>query len=74
MRWSGLAWLGFVLLVTAPTPGADPGNRLSYLDEFCDPYYAGLDTAKLVTPQWIGEPDVEAVVVLSIDDMRDPAP
>ena len=24
------------------------------------------------TPQWVGEPDVDAVVVLAIDDMRDP--
>ncbi|MFH1264873.1 MAG: polysaccharide deacetylase family protein, partial [Planctomycetota bacterium] len=41
---------------------------------FTNPYYVGLDTAKLVTPQWVGEPGVEAVVVLSIDDMKDPAP
>ncbi len=51
---------------------ADPGNRLTYLDEFADPYYVGLDFAKLATPQWIGEEEVEAVIVLSIDDLRDP--
>ncbi len=47
------------------------GNRLAYLDEFCDPYYAGLHTARFVTPQWVGEPGVDAVVVLSIDDLMD---
>jgi hypothetical protein len=31
------------------------GNRLVYLDEFADPYYVGLETAKLITPQWVGE-------------------
>ena len=46
------------------------GNRLTYLDEFCDPYYVGRDFPKLVTPQWVGEEGVEAVIVLSIDDMR----
>ncbi|MEZ6077822.1 MAG: hypothetical protein R3C56_19760 [Pirellulaceae bacterium] len=28
---------------------------------------------KLTTPQWVGEPGVEAVVVLGIDDMQDSA-
>jgi putative membrane-bound dehydrogenase-like protein len=48
-------------------------NRLTYLDEFCDPYYAGRDFPKLITPQWVGEEGVEAVVTLGIDDMRDTA-
>ncbi len=37
-----------------------------------DPY-ASERPSKLTTPQWVGEPGVEAVVVLAIDDMRDPA-
>jgi hypothetical protein len=49
-------------LLTAVALGAG-GNRLAYLDEFCDPYYVGLDTPKLVTPQWIGEEVVELVIV-----------
>lgn len=53
--------------------GARPGNRLMYLDGPCDPYYVGLETARFVTPQWVGQPGVEAVVVLSIDDLREPA-
>ncbi len=44
-------------------------NRLAYLDEFSDPYYVGLNTAKLSVPQWVGQPGVEAAMVLAIDDM-----
>ena len=50
-----------------------PANRLGYLDEPIDPYYVGRDFPRLATPQWVGERDVVAVVVLAIDDMRDPA-
>ena len=48
---------------------ADDGNRLTYLDGFCDPYYPTHETPKLVTPQWVGEPGVELVMLLAIDDM-----
>ncbi len=48
------------------------GNRLTYLDGN-DPYYVHRGFARLATPQWVGEPGVEAVVTLGIDDMRDPA-
>jgi len=38
------------------------------------PWYPGTDfPVRLTTPEWIGEPDVDAVIVLAIDDMRDPA-
>ena len=50
----------------------EAGNRLAYLDGPCDPYYVGRDTAKLITPQWIGEEGVEAVIVLAINDLGDP--
>ena len=60
------------VVLVASTVAAD-GNRLSYVDEFCDPYYVGRDFPKLTTPQWVGEEGVEAVVVLAIDDMRDTA-
>jgi putative membrane-bound dehydrogenase-like protein len=49
---------------------AADGNRLAYLDEV-DPYYPHRTFPKLVTPQWVGEPGVEAVIVLAIDDMRE---
>ncbi len=76
------AWLSVFTLVGAagalqaagpeqPTPG-EIANRLTYLDDN-DPYYPSRTFPKLVTPQWVGEEGVEAVVVLAIDDMRDPA-
>lgn len=37
-----------------------------------DPYYPGVAYPKLTTPQWYGEAGVDAVVMLSIDDMREP--
>ena len=37
----------------------------------CNPYRVNVETPRLATPQWVGEPDVEAVVILSIDDMRE---
>ena len=46
-------------------------SSLSYLDEFCDPYYPNRTFPKLTTPQWVGEEGVECVVTLGIDDMRD---
>src|SRR5262245_42246586 len=47
------------------------GNRLAYLDEV-NPYYPSRTFPKLITPQWVGDKDVEAVVILAIDDMREP--
>lgn len=49
------------------------GADYDYLAEPCDPYYVGVDFPKLTTPQWVGESEVEAVVILAIDDMRDTA-
>jgi hypothetical protein len=54
----------------APAKKVD-ANRLAYLDEL-DPYYPHRDFPKLITPQWVGEKDVDCVVVLAIDDMREP--
>ena len=60
-----------MLPVISNSQGADIGNRLTYLDTV-DPYYVNGDFPKLITPQWVGDPDVQAVVVLSIDDLRAP--
>jgi len=38
-----------------------------------DPYYVSRRSPRLITPQWVGEEGVDAVVVLAIDDMREPA-
>ena len=58
-------------LLAQAAPHTSPGNRLAYLDAPADPYYVGTGFARLATPQWVGEPGVEAVAVLSIDDMRE---
>ena len=73
MQCARHAWLLLVLAILVPVAGAADANRLTYLDEPCDPYYPGLQVARLVTPQWIGEEGVEAAVVLSVDDLVDTA-
>ncbi len=67
-RWATGLVLAFLASSTA---GAGDGNRLAYLDE-SDPYYVSRTFPRLITPQWVGDDGVEAVVVLAIDDMRDP--
>ena len=65
--------LALTMAVTLLGAATAHGQRhdLSHLDTN-NPYHVGLDTPKLTTPQWVGEPGVEAVVILGIDDMRDP--
>jgi len=59
-------------LAAEPSPDkAKPGNRLTYLDSN-DPFYVGRDFPKLITPQWVGDSGVDAVVILAIDDMTRP--
>ena len=38
-----------------------------------NPWYPNQNFPRLPTPEWVGESGVEAVIVLAIDDMRDPA-
>jgi putative membrane-bound dehydrogenase-like protein len=55
----------------AKTTSAFSGpNRLTCLDS-TDPFYVGGGFPKLATPQWVGEPGVDAVVILSVDDMTE---
>jgi len=63
-----LALILILLAARADVFAAD-GNRLCYLDG-SDPYYVSPTFPRLVTPQWVGEDGVEAVVILAIDDMR----
>jgi hypothetical protein len=72
-RWRTAGLLGFLLLVPGLTANRllaaeRVGSRFVYLDER-EPYYPHRDFPKLTTPMWVGEPGVEAVVILSIDDM-----
>src|SRR5262245_8816290 len=69
MRTSLTAALLFGFLLAGSTARAADGNRLTYLDEL-NPYYPSRTFPKLITPQWVGEEGVEAVVILGIDDMR----
>ncbi len=61
------------LIATAQSAARDyvPGNRFMHLDEH-EVYYPSQAFPKLTTPSWFGEPGVKAVVIFSIDDMRDP--
>src|SRR5437763_10641847 len=59
-------------LATAGLARAGDGNRLTDLDEPCNPYYVSRTFPKLITPQWVGDEGVEAVVILAVDDMRGP--
>src|SRR6185436_8744278 len=58
-----------LLLTLLPAFAASPANRLTYLAED-NPFYVNGQFPKLTTPQWIGEPNVDAVVTLGVDDMR----
>lgn len=66
---SRFGFLIFTLTCLAGEKQID-ANRLTYLDDF-NPFWPGPTAPRLTTPQWIGEPGVEAVVILSIDDMSD---
>lgn len=58
------------LLLSCARLFAIDANRLTYVDS-TDPFYPHRDFPKLITPQWVGESNVDAVVVIAIDDMRD---
>ncbi len=65
--------LAMVLLVCAAVRGQNTANDFGPLNDPANPYWVRASTAKLVTPQWIGEPGVAAVIVLAVDDMADAA-
>lgn len=60
--------LALAITSTAAVIAAD-GNRLTYLDDN-SPFWPTPQSPKFVTPQWIGDPGVDAVIILAIDDMR----
>src|SRR5688572_7431427 len=59
-----------LITLTASVTNAADGNRLLHLTSD-SPYYVNRSFPKLITPQWVDEPGVEAVIILAIDDMRD---
>ncbi len=58
----------FSFAVLNSSAGESVGNRFAYLDEN-NPYYPDGDFPKLITPMWVGEEGVDAVICLTIDDM-----
>ncbi len=54
--------------LAAGEQGRRVGSRFVYLDEQ-NPYYPNYAFPKLTTPMWVGEQGVDAVVLLTIDDM-----
>lgn len=71
-RWSdslavGLAAWALALGSAPALPPDDP----ACLSGPVDLYYVHRDFPKLTTPQWVGTQNVDAVVILSIDDMTD---
>jgi putative membrane-bound dehydrogenase-like protein len=67
------ACLGLLHAAASTVLADPPGERSLGPHHAFDPYFPHRDFPKLTTPRWVGEPGVEAVVVLAIDDMRDPA-
>ncbi|MGA0039737.1 MAG: neutral/alkaline non-lysosomal ceramidase N-terminal domain-containing protein, partial [Pirellulales bacterium] len=53
--------------------GSGDGCGLLSGHDPADPWYPHPDFPCLKTPDWVGDEGVEAVIVLAIDDMRDPA-
>ena len=62
-------FLSTILLLIPAVPSQAADQRLIHVDG-SDPYYVNRDFPKLITPQWVGEDGVEAVVILAIDDMQ----
>ena len=58
-----------LLLLMSASAWAQSDKSLSYLKEN-RPWYPHTHFPKLITPQWVGEKGVDAVVILAIDDMR----
>ena len=72
MRWT-LARLCAAIAVFFICPDNSQAEDRLTLVETTSPYYPNLRHAKFTTPQWVDEDGVDAVIVLAIDDMRDPA-
>lgn len=65
--------LFLLLFAVVPVWGQPPvAHRHVVPLEETNPYYPHREFPRLTTPMWVGEEGVEAVVILGIDDMRDP--
>jgi putative membrane-bound dehydrogenase-like protein len=74
MRFVPVVFAPLLVLAAAATLAlAGDSNRLDYLDGG-DPFYVSRAFPKLITPQWVGDDGVEAVVILAIDDLKEDKP
>ncbi|HCP11470.1 MAG TPA: hypothetical protein DIT89_03975, partial [Planctomycetaceae bacterium] len=62
----------FVGAQEQPLPGSQPDLRALEQDP-ANPWHPRMDSPRLLTPEWVGDQTTQAVIVLAIDDMRDPA-
>jgi len=58
LLFSAMAW-GSTTQNAADALGQNPANAFTYLDE-SDPFYVSQSFPKLTTPQWVGDPGVDA--------------
>lgn len=70
VRLAGASGLLWAILCISVTRGAAAQPAPLTPTNPTDPYWVSRNTPRLTTPQWVGEPGVEAVIVLAIDDMR----
>ena len=66
VRTLGCALLSLLLLPGPLSADSAGGSRFDYLEE-SGPFYPNGDFPRLITPQWIGEPGVDAVIHLTVD-------
>lgn len=69
MRSVFLSVTAFAAAMGSATVLASDANRFVSLHD-PTPYYVSHTYPKLVTPQWVGQPGVEGVVVFAIDDLN----
>ncbi len=68
-------WCSILVVFASPVIADEPVSGTARLaaKQYVNLYDAHRVSPPLLTPRWIGEPDVQAVVVLAVDDMREPA-
>jgi len=74
-RTMTLAFLSFCLLSQAAVGlwAAEPPDLRALELDPANPWHPHAGSPRLLTPEWAGDQTTQAVIVLAIDDMRDPA-
>ncbi|MFM7868626.1 MAG: hypothetical protein ACKPHU_30785, partial [Planctomycetaceae bacterium] len=70
-----VAFLSFCLLSQAAVGlwAAEPPDLRALELDPASPWHPHAGSPRLLTPEWAGDQTTQAVIVLAIDDMRDPA-